>query len=237
VTVDVEREEEPAAGDVVVVRIRDDGLGIDPAMLPRVFDLFSRADHSLARPHGGLGVGLTIVRRVVELHGGRVEARSAGLGHGSEFVVRLPSADPPDPTATRIARESHAPAERESVARRILIVDDSWDGADTLARLLRADGHDVRTAADGRSALEAAEAFQPEVVLLDIGLPGMSGFEVAEHLRRRPGTSSTVLIALTGYGQERDRDRARQAGFDRHLTKPVDHPALLRLLRSATRGS
>jgi two-component system, chemotaxis family, CheB/CheR fusion protein len=235
VTVDVERDEGPTSADSVVVLIRDDGLGIDPAMLPHVFDLFAQADHSLAHSRGGLGIGLTIVRRVIEHHGGRVEARSAGVGHGSEFRVHLPLVRAPDPQATGVTAKSPAPAEREGVARRVLVVDDSVDGAETLARLLRLDGHNVRTAADGPSALATVEAFQPDVVLLDIGLPGMSGYEVATQLRQLPGMRSAVLVALTGYGQDRDRERARQAGFDEHLTKPLDHPTLRRVLRSRRR--
>jgi PAS domain S-box-containing protein len=237
VTVELERGEGRTAADSVVVRIRDDGVGIDPEVLPHVFDLFAQADHSLARSRGGLGIGLTIVRRVVEQHGGRVEARSEGLGRGSEFLVYLPHAPNPDLLATGEAHASEMPVECEAVTRRILVVEDSPDGAETLAMLLRVNGHEVRTAVDGPTAVEAVRAFQPEIVLLDIGLPGMSGYEVATQLRQLPGMASALLIALTGYGQQRDRDRSRQAGFDQHLTKPVDHQALLRLLRSPVRGA
>jgi two-component system CheB/CheR fusion protein len=236
VTVELERDEGRIT-DSVVVRIRDDGPGIDPEVLPHIFDLFAQADQSLARSRGGLGVGLTIVRRVVEQHGGRVEARSAGLGRGSEFLVYLPHVPNPDLRATGEAQASDMPVERDVVTRRILVVEDSPDGADTLALLLRVNGHEVRTAVDGPTALEAVGAFQPEVILLDIGLPGMSGYEVAARLRQLPGMASALLIALTGYGQQRDRDRSREAGFDQHLTKPVDHQALLRLLRSPARGA
>ena len=237
VTMGVERNEGRTAADIVVVRIRDDGLGIDPEVLPRIFELFAQADHSLARARGGLGIGLTIVRRVVEQHGGRVEARSAGLGAGSEFLVRLPLSRPPDPEATGEALASQAPASLEAAGRRVLVVEDNPDGADTLARLLRVSGHDVRTAGDGSTALEAAGVFRPEVILLDIGLPGISGYEVATQLRRLPGLASVFLVALTGYGQERDRDLSRRAGFDLHLTKPVDHQMLLRVLRSPVPGT
>ena len=236
VTVELERDEGQSTADSVVVRIRDDGIGIDPEVLPNVFDLFSQADPSLARSQGGLGIGLTIVRRVVEQHGGRVEARSAGLGHGSEFLVYLPHARNADLRATGEAHASHTPVDLEAVRRRILVVEDSPDGADTLAKLLRVNGHEVRTAADGPNALESVGTFQPDIILLDIGLPGMNGYEVATQLRRLPGMDSALLIALTGYGQERDRDRSRQAGFDHHLTKPVHYPTLLRLLRSPERG-
>jgi PAS domain S-box-containing protein len=236
VTVEVECEEGRITADSVVVRIRDDGLGIDPEVLPNIFDLFAQADRSLARSRGGMGIGLTIVRRVVEQHGGRVEARSAGLACGSEFLVHLPLARNPDPHATGEALASQTPVDDEAVARRVLVVEDDPDGADTLAKLLRVNGHEVRTAADGPSALEAVRTFQPDVILLDIGLPGMSGYEIATRLRQLPGMATALLIALTGYGQQRDRDRSRQAGFDHHLTKPVDHPTLLRLLRSPERG-
>ena len=235
VTVELERDEGQNAADFVVVRIRDDGIGIDAKVLPNIFDLFSQGDHSLARSRGGLGIGLTIVRRVVEQHGGRVEARSAGLGHGSEFLVYLPHARNADLRATGEALASQTPVDVEAVRRRILVVEDSPDGADTLAKLLCVNGHEVRTAADGPTALEAVGAFQPDVILLDIGLPGMNGYEVAKQLRKLPGMNSALLIALTGYGQERDRTWSRQAGFDQHLTKPVDHSTLLRLLRSPKR--
>jgi PAS domain S-box-containing protein len=237
VTVEVESEDGRITADSVVVRIRDDGAGIDPEVLPTIFDLFTQADHSLARSRGGLGIGLTIVRRVVEQHGGRVEARSAGLGRGSEFLVHLPLARYQDPRGPGEAIASQTPVRAEAVVRRVLVVEDNPDGADTLAKLLRVNGHEVRTAVDGPSALKTVGAFQPDVVLLDIGLPGMSGYDVATQLRQLPGMASALLIALTGYGQQRDRDRSREAGFDQHLTKPVDHQALLRLLRSPARGA
>jgi CheY-like chemotaxis protein len=232
VTVEAEPGGDENPAEWAIVRVRDDGLGIDPAMLPRVFDLFAQADQSLARPRGGLGIGLTIVRRVIEQHGGRVEARSEGLGHGSEFIVRIPLARVPESRVAPGTPAPSAPPELEAAARRVLVVDDSQDGADTLARLLCADGHEVRTAADGPSALAAVAAFRPDVVLLDISLPGMDGYELAEQIRQAPEMRSAVLVALTGYGQDRDRKRARQAGFDQHLTKPVDHARLRQVLRS-----
>jgi two-component system CheB/CheR fusion protein len=246
VTVDVERGEAPTPASSVVVRVRDDGFGIDAEMLPRVFDLFTQADHSLAHSRGGLGIGLTIVRRVVEQHGGRIEARSAGAGDGSEFVVRLPLVsmlDPQtvapmlNPQAAAGASAVSGPAEPEGPPRRVLVVDDSVDSVETLARLLRADGHNVFTAMDGPSALAIVHSFRPDVVLLDIGLPGMNGYETAMHIRRSPGMAAALLIALTGYGQDRDRARALEAGFDRHLTKPVDHQMLLRLIQSPRRSA
>ena len=231
---------EPGAGQspagFAVVRIRDDGVGIDPAMLPRVFDLFAQADQSLARPRGGRGIGLTIVRRVIEQHGGRVEARSRGLGHGSEFIVWIPLQRVPESQGSARRYTSPESSEPAGVARRVLVVDDNQDGAETLAWLLRANGHEVRTAADGPSALAAIEAFRPEVVFLDIGLPGMDGYEIAQLMRQAPAMRSALLVALTGYGQDKDRERARQAGFDQHLTKPVDPSTLLRVLRSPKRS-
>ena len=210
VTVEVQPGGKENSAGFAVVRVRDDGLGIDPAMLPRVFDLFAQADQSLARPRGGLGIGLTIVRRVIEQHGGRVEVQSAGLGHGSEFTVKIPLVRVSDPRAAAEGHTPPEPAESEAVPRRVLVVDDSADAAETLARLLRADGHDVRTAADGPSAVAAVEAFQPDLVLLDIGLPGMNGYEVATQLRQLPETRSAALVALTGYGQDRGRERAKR---------------------------
>ena len=207
------------------------GSASRPEMLPRVFDLFAQADRSLARTRGGLGIGLTIVQRIVQLHGGRVEARSGGLGHGSEFLVHLPWVRDPVPQTTGDAIASPTAATLDAARRRVLVVEDNPDGANTLARLLRVCGHDVRTAIDGPTALEAAGAFRPDVVLLDIGLPGMSGHEVAAQLRRLPGLASALLLAVTGYGQAEDRDRSRQAGFDAHWTKPIDHDALLRLIQ------
>jgi PAS domain S-box-containing protein len=210
----------------VRVRVRDDGIGMAPEVVPHIFDLFVQAGRSAARSQGGLGIGLTLVRRLVELHGGTVHASSPGPGHGSEFTVRLPllaTIPAPPPSQPRESRDVAA-------ARRILVVDDNEDVADTLALLLRQGGHEVRVAHDGPAALEAARAYQPEVVLLDIGLPGMTGYEVAQHLRQQPPANLTLLIALTGYGQDEDRRRSSEAGFDLHLTKPVDPADLKRLL-------
>jgi PAS domain S-box-containing protein len=213
-------------GPEAAIRVRDSGIGIAPEILPRVFDLFVQAQQPLDRAPGGLGLGLTLARRLTELHGGRLEAYSAGLGQGSEFVVRLPV----------LARE---PALRtsarpvvvfEAVRRRILVVDDNADAAEALALALSMTGHAVELAADGPSALAAAAAFRPEVVLLDIGLPGMDGYEVARHLRKEKGSEGLVLVALTGYGQEADRRRAKAAGFDHHLIKPVTPDAILAVL-------
>jgi PAS domain S-box-containing protein len=214
------------AGPEVVVRVRDNGAGIAPGLLPHVFDPFTQADHSLARDPGGLGVGLTLVRRLVQMHGGAVEARSAGPGQGSEFTVRLPLCPAPEGRADG-AGAAAPPAGRP---RKVLIVDDNVDAAQGLALLLRLRGHRVLLAHDGAAAVEVARAQRPDVVVLDIGLPKLDGYAVARELRRLPGLAGVLLIAATGYGQDEDRRRAREAGFDYHLVKPVDPGVLSRLL-------
>ncbi|HYN20018.1 MAG TPA: CheR family methyltransferase, partial [Thermoanaerobaculia bacterium] len=226
---------ELAAGEVVV-RVRDDGIGMSPETLPRVFDLFVQADRSSDRAPGGLGIGLTVVHRLVELHGGSIEAHSAGPGLGSELVVRLPVAAPAhaEPerggeAEDRIAADSVL-APLAAPPRRILVVDDNVDTAESMALLLRLKGHEVVTAHDGPAALDKARSFIPEVVLLDIGLPGLDGYQVAKRLRRRRRTATALLVALTGYGQEEDLRLAREAGFDHHLTKPVDLLVIYELL-------
>ncbi len=222
--------------DGVVVRVRDDGIGMSPETLPRVFDLFVQADRSSDRARGGLGIGLTVVQRLVELHGGSVEAHSAGPGQGSELVVRLPVSPP-----ANTEPERHGDAGGRVVVgpllspvavppRRVLVVDDNVDTAESLALLLRLKGHEVETAHDGPAALKKARSFHPEAVLLDIGLPGLDGYQVASRLRRRRRTARALLVALTGYGQEEDQDLAREAGFDHHLTKPVDLLVIYELL-------
>ena len=215
-------------GPRVVLRVRDNGQGIDPELLPRIFDLFVQEDRSLARSHGGLGIGLTLVRSLVERHGGTVEAHSEGPGRGSEFVVRLPRRveAPAPPSAPR----DEAPEAEERGPARILLVEDNVDAADALAELLRLWGHQVEVAHDGAAALQAARSGRPDVVLLDIGLPGMDGYQVSAALRQLPDLQATVIVALTGYGQESDRQRSAQAGFDQHLVKPVDLEALRRLV-------
>jgi len=206
-------------GSQVVIRVKDDGVGIPPHILPHVFDLFTQADRTLDRSQGGLGIGLTLVRRLVELHGGRVEARSSGHGMGSEFVIYLPA-------ATRAESNLEVPAPVAGVTSvnrcRILVVDDNVDAAETIAFLLKFDGHDVRVAHDGLAAVESALAFRPQAILLDIGLPGLDGYEVARRLRRLDETKDMILIALTGYGRNEDRVRALTSGFNYHITKPVD---------------
>jgi signal transduction histidine kinase len=208
-----------------VLRVEDTGSGISPELLPRVFDLFTQAERSYARTHGGLGIGLHIVKRLVELHGGTVTAHSAGAGHGSEFVVRLP--------LTAVGPEASAPPirnQRRGSGRRILIIEDDRDSADTLREILELAGHNVASAATGPEGVRAAAEYSPDVVLCDIGLPGMDGYAVAAELRRLAATAQKPLIAVTGFGQEEDRRRSRAAGFDQHLTKPLDLEELLRLV-------
>jgi CheY-like chemotaxis protein len=197
-------------------------------IMPRIFEPFHQGNSSVARTLGGLGIGLSIVKKVVELHRGRVEVHSAGPGKGSEFIVHLPAARATsEPRAETIDPALSSP----SIARRVLIVDDNIDGAESMAIRLRLTEHEVRIVNDGPSAIEAATAFKPEVVVLDIGLPGMDGYEVARQLRRDPMLSRSLFIALTGYGQEQDRDRAREAGFDIHFTKPIDFDTFVDALK------
>jgi PAS domain S-box-containing protein len=215
-------------GDEAVVRVRDTGLGITPDMLPRIFDLFVQAERRLDRSQGGVGIGLTLVKKLVELHGGRIEAFSAGLGRGSEFVVRLPAlSDQRLGETAWTAGKDDAP---ELPRHRVLVVDDNRDAADSLAMLLRLAGQDVQARYDGLSALAQAQEFRPELVFLDIGMPGMDGYEVARRLRGEPQLEGVILVALTGWGQEEDRRRSAEAGFDHHLVKPVEPDAVRGLL-------
>jgi signal transduction histidine kinase/CheY-like chemotaxis protein len=211
----------------VVVRVRDTGLGIPAEMLPRIFEPFEQADWVSGDALAGLGIGLTLVRRLTELHGGRVEVSSAGPGKGSEFIVHLPALP-----ADEAHQQPRGPVETVTVPpkRRLLVVDDNEDVARSLAMMLRLQGHEVRVAGDGPSALEIARADRPELVLLDLGMPGMDGFEVARRLREEPGLEGVTLVALTGWGQEADRRRTREAGFDAHLVKPVEPEQLQHLL-------
>ncbi len=211
----------------VIICVRDDGIGISPELLPHIFDLFVQSTRSLDRAHGGLGIGLTIVQRLVKLHGGSVEARSDGAGRGSEFIVRLPILES---APVSVALPVAVPVLREA-PRRILIVDDNEDSTHSMAALQRMRGHETRCAFTGPDAVTAAAAFIPEVVLLDIGLPGMDGFEVARRLRAMPAVSGAFLVAMSGYGSEEDRCHAQTAGFDQYLVKPVDLAALREWLR------
>jgi len=214
------------AGEEAVLRVRDTGVGIAPEILPRIFDLFTQAERSLDRSQGGLGIGLALVQRLVEMHGGTVAASSA-LGQGSEFVVRLPVVPPPQPRASSPATETAQPA---GPSLRVLVVDDNVDTVTTLALLVQESGHEVRTAYDGSAVLEAALDYRPNLVLLDIGLPGLNGFEVAKRLRQQPALQNAVLVAMTGYGRESDRQRSQEAGFDHHLVKPGDFGKVLQIL-------
>jgi len=214
-------------GDEATVSVRDTGIGIPPDKLETIFEMFSQVDASLERAQGGLGIGLTLVKRLVHMHGGSVVATSGGAGRGSEFVVRLPVAATVHESATAPAPPRARPAARK---HHVLIVDDNRDAASSLAILLELDGHRTIVAHDGPAALEAAEQHRPDVVLLDIGLPGMNGYEVGRHIRRQPWGRAITLIALTGWGQAEDRRRSHEAGFDAHLVKPVDPPALISLL-------
>jgi PAS domain S-box-containing protein len=214
-------------GETVLLRVRDTGIGIAPDLLPHIFDLFTQADRASDRSQGGLGIGLTLVEKLVGMHGGTVQAFSAGLGLGSEFTIRLPLAAPrfkPNPGAS-------IPDNSDIIASpsRVLVVDDNLDAAESMATWLQLAGHDVQTAYGGPAALEAAVAFRPTIVLLDIGLPGMDGHEVARLLRKTPGLDNAWLIALTGYGRKADIQLSEDAGFDHHLVKPAD-PQMLRTL-------
>jgi signal transduction histidine kinase len=213
-------------GDQVVISIRDDGIGIPPEKLPEMFRIFSQGDRSLARSEGGLGIGLTVAQKLSEMHGGSVEARSEGPGKGSEFIVRLPRARPPKEPGTNARGTLHSSGR----GFRILIVDDNVETARGMERLLKLLGNDARTVYNGRAAIETARTFGPDFVLLDIGLPGMDGYEVAATLRSDSIHKDTVIIAVSGYGQEEDKRRSLAAGFNHHLVKPVDFDALIALL-------
>jgi signal transduction histidine kinase/CheY-like chemotaxis protein len=215
-------------GSEVVIKVQDNGVGIAPEMLRHVFDLFTQAEWPVDRSEGGLGIGLTLVKRLVELHGGRISAHSAGLGRGSEFVVRLPLC-PAGALEAAPSLDRPAPA---PVSRHILVIEDNADGRESLETLLKLLGHRVEVAEDGRKGLELALATRPDVALIDIGLPGLDGFQVAEQIRAALGPG-ILLVALTGYGQPEDRRQALEAGFNAHLVKPVELDGLQRLLVTA----
>jgi len=214
----------------VEVTVKDNGAGIPHDKLDSIFDMFMQVDSTSDRAQGGLGIGLTLVKRLAEMHGGSIEAKSAGEGEGSEFVVRLPVLSKPT-TAQQVR-----PGERESPHRRVLIVDDNRDSADSLAMLLEITGNETYMAHDGVEAVEAIETHRPEVVLLDIGLPRLDGHEVCRRVREQPWGKDIVMIALTGWGQADDRRKSEEAGFNGHLVKPVDYDSLLELLSSLTNG-
>jgi len=212
------------------VRVSDDGIGIRAESLPRLYEMFSQVSPLLERAHSGLGIGLALVRGLVELHGGTVEARSAGLGKGSEFTVRLPLAQPPAQPVTPSAAPG-APGLAQP-RKRVLVVDDNRDTARSLKQLVELMGHDALEAHDGHEAVDAARAYRPDVVLLDIGLPGMNGYDAARAIRRQ-GSGAAKLVAVTGWGQQDDKRKSEEAGFDLHVTKPVEIATLESLLQSA----
>ncbi|MFC5496808.1 response regulator [Caenimonas terrae] len=245
-------------GDFVVIAVADTGIGIPPSSMPTVFEMFTQVGRNMERAQGGLGIGLSLVRRLVELHGGTVQASSEGVGRGSTFTVRLPlapdtpaAAPGPAPSRQPVAAPTAAPPAAPAFAvaapapalapddaeggLRVLVVDDNTDAADTLGALLDMSGHATRIANDGYQAIEVAQAFQPQVVFLDIGLPGMNGYEVARKLRELPGMDRAFLVALTGWGAREDRERSSEAGFDHHLTKPADMGAVETLLSNLAR--
>jgi len=216
------------AGPEAVITVRDCGIGIPPHMLSEVFELFSQGERGLDRSQGGLGIGLSLVKTVVEMHGGSVRAGSEGVDRGSEFVIRIPCLGPEESNGRQVALRG---AGRAIPPRRILVVDDNKDAAESLAMLLSLSGHQVMVAHDGALALGIAAAERPEVILLDIGLPGMDGYEVCRRAREE-GLTDTLIIAMTGYGQDRDRQRSKEAGFDTHTVKPVELDHLMELLAS-----
>jgi signal transduction histidine kinase len=225
-TIDIKLE---TVDDQVVLSVRDSGIGIPPALLNRIFDVFVQGERTLDRPHGGLGIGLPLVRQLLTLHGGSVTAHSSGEGTGSVFTVRLPKS---------VAQEAPAPdAERPSAGCSVLVIEDSEDGRDSMSMMLASFGHRVLTAADGFAALRTATAEKPDIALVDIGLPRMSGYEVARRMRSDPNTSGIKLIALTGYGLESDREQALEAGFDMHLVKPVNPQRLNQAISNFIRQS
>ena len=213
-------------GADVLISVKDDGIGMDPELLQSAFDLFKQAQQPLHRPQGGLGLGLTLVQRLVRMHGGTVEAHSAGADRGSEFIVRLPAAD------ARSASAAPEAARATTAPRRVLVIDDNNDAANALRLLLENDGHEVRVAHDGLSGLELAREYKPDYLLLDIGLPRLNGYEIAASVRGDPGLRDTTIVAITGYGQVHDRARTAAVGFDHHLTKPVEFSALQELFRA-----
>jgi PAS domain S-box-containing protein len=219
------------SGGDALIRVEDNGIGISPDLLPRIFDLFTQAEEAKQVSRGGLGIGLTIVKRLVELHRGTVEARSAGIGKGSQFLVRLPLSS----ERSQLTNVSGQP--RTSLAippKRILVIDDSSDNAETMATLMTLEGHHVRAVHSAASALEVAAAFKPQVIVMDIGMPGLNGYELAHRLRAQPSTANVPIIAVTAFGRVEDVERARQAGIGHHFVKPVDPEKLLASIGALT---
>jgi CheY-like chemotaxis protein/nitrogen-specific signal transduction histidine kinase len=217
----IELNAHAAEGEATIV-VCDNGSGIEPQLLPKVFDLFVQGERALDRGQGGLGIGLTLVKRLVELHQGRVEVESPGLGKGASFTVTLPCISAVEPQRSAAVPVVPARSSSEVYGRRVLVVDDNIDAAESTAAFLRLEGHEVKAVHDGMQALASLKVFDPHVVVLDIGLPGLDGYAVARQLRERGDTSHVLLIALTGYGQREDRQRAADAGFDYHYVKPAD---------------
>jgi len=217
-----------------VIRVRDTGIGIEKDNLARIFDMFTQLGEGRGESAGGLGIGLPLTRSLVEMHRGTILAKSEGPGQGTEFAVRLPLADPAEreaPVSRDDPGDPRAGAPEPPSGGRVLLVDDYPDALEPMRVLLEFKGHRVRTAETGEEALEVAEEFRPDVIVLDIGLPGIDGYEVAQRIRGRPWGGDVLLLALTGWGQQKDRDRAREAGFDDHLVKPVDPDLLETLIR------
>jgi CheY-like chemotaxis protein len=218
-----------AAGEEVEVRVSDNGIGISAEQMPHLFEMFTQGDSLTDRTQGGMGIGLSLARGLVEMHGGRISAHSAGPGQGSEFVVRLPLAE----SAAAVARaEAALKVARPIVNCRVLVADDLRDSADSLALLIELMGHAVEIAYDGEAALQAAEQFRPDIVLLDLGMPKLDGFEVSRRIRALPWGASVRLVAQSGWGQDEDRRRSAEAGFDHHLVKPIDPAALEALMQA-----
>jgi CheY-like chemotaxis protein len=209
----------------VEISVKDDGVGIAPENLSQIFDMFVQVEHG--HDQHGLGLGLTLVKELVGLHGGSVEARSDGLGKGSEFLIRLPFLDLPAPVSKAVAKE-HQPKN----ARKILVVDDNIDAAETMALLLSTMGHEAKAAHEGKTGLKLAEEYRPEIILLDIGLPGLNGYEVVQKIKSTEWGKRIKVVAVTGWGQEEDKRRAAEAGFDLHLTKPVNPAEIEKILAS-----
>jgi CheY-like chemotaxis protein len=218
-------------GNKAVLHVRDTGIGIAPDQLDQIFDMFYQADRRTKNAQGGLGIGLSLVRALVELHGGTIQAHSAGPGKGSEFIVRLPLLTREEQEGEGTKPANDAVVEKPT-ARRVLVVDDGTDAADSLAMLLQLEGQDVYVAYDGPSALAQAEAYPPAIAFLDLGMPRMDGCELARRLREHPALHGAVLVAVTGWGQPEDRQRTKEAGFDHHLVKPVEPEELQKILRS-----
>jgi len=214
-------------GSDAVVTLKDTGIGIAAKQLPRIFEMFTQLDASLEKSQGGLGIGLTLARRLVELHGGSIQAHSDGPGMGSEFSVRLPLVN--EGSAAHAPEVDDAPPATKSPLR-MLIVDDNRDAADSLSEMLKMMGHDTRTAYDGQQGVDLAGEYLPDVILLDIGLPKLNGYEACRLIREQPTGKGVVLIALTGWGQDEDRRRSHEAGFDHHMVKPVDPQALMKMV-------